>query len=978
MIAGLPLAFAQPLVLLGLISLPALWWLLRLVPPRPRRIAFPPTRMLFDIAPKEETPARTPWWLTLLRLTLAGLVILAAAGPLWNPPIETAHGNVPLMLILDDGWAAAASWDARVRTADDLIARAESDGRGVAIVPMSDPGRDIAIEMPGSARVRLHKLKPAPHSVERAEALPAITRFLAAKPDVEPIWLSDGIDIGHAKDFVDGLARALDKRAVTVIEGGIAPTHALAAADNAAGALTVKVLRATAGPEDTGLVRALDLKGLPLGEARYEIKAGEREAEAQLDLPVEIRNDIARLEIASERSSGAVQLLDKRWRRRSVGVVTGATADTAQPLLAATFYLARALGPSADVRLAERGSPTDAVNQFIEQHLPMMILADVGNVAGEVRERLTRWIDDGGVLVRFAGPRLAAADDELVPVKLRRGGRILGGSLSWEQPQQLAAFSRDSPFNGMTVPNDVTVTRQVLAEPDAGLSEHTWATLGDGTPLVTAAKRGKGVVVLFHVTADTRWSDLPLSGTFVEMLKRIVGVAGTIATPETNNAGQSTTHDVVPPSRLLDGFGAFEPPSPTARPVPVGYAGRATADHPPGFYGPPEGLLAVNTLTPSDRLNPIDFTALNARLEPYRIGEPRDLRGPIFLAALALLLADAVVVFSLAGGLQRLLPQRRATAAVALALGTALAGTIALGPSRADAVDGTTAATTAAQQTAATQQRPARTAPEASAPATATESTTDEFARKATIETHLAYVVTGNAEVDAISKAGLQGLTLFLAQRTALEAGEPIGLDLSRDELAFFPLIYWPIAPDAPKPSPAALTRIDAYMKQGGTVLFDTRDAVMAPPGAGGDTRSPGMVALRGIISSLDIPELEPVPRDHVLTKTFFLLRDFPGRFNSGQTWVEAIPSDDENEEDTRRPARAGDGVSSIIITSNDMAGAWAMRPDNQPMLPMVPGEPRQREFAFRAGVNIVMYTLTGNYKADQVHIPALLERLGQ
>jgi hypothetical protein len=137
------------------------------------------------------------------------------------------------------------------------------------------------------------------------------------------------------------------------------------------------------------------------------------------------------------------------------------------------------------------------------------------------------------------------------------------------------------------------------------------------------------------------------------------------------------------------------------------------------------------------------------------------------------------------------------------------------------------------------------------------------------------------------------------------------------------------------------------------------------------------MVALRAILSSLDIPELEPVPRDHVLTKTFFLLADFPGRFTTGRLWVEALPAED-NDDIERRPARAGDGVSSILITSNDLAGAWAMRVDGQPMLPLVPGEPRQREFAFRAGVNIVMYATTGNYKADQVHIPALLERLGQ
>ena len=253
----------------------------------------------------------------------------------------------------------------------------------------------------------------------------------------------------------------------------------------------------------------------------------------------------------------------------------------------------------------------------------------------------------------------------------------------------------------------------------------------------------------------------------------------------------------------------------------------------------------------------------------------------------------------------------------------------------------------------------------------------DDFAVKAVSQTRLAYVVTGNQDVDTIVRAGLQSLSLFLAQRTALEPGDPIGVDPARDELAFFPLIYWPIVPGAAKPSRDALNRIDAYMKRGGTVLFDTRDAIEAPVGSGGDAQTAGMRTLRETLSSLDIPELEPVPPEHVLTKTFYLLRDFPGRFNEGQTWVEALPRDDKDDA-ASRPARGGDGVSPIIITSNDLAGAWALRPDGQPMLPLTPGEPRQREFAFRAGVNIVMYVLTGNYKADQVHAPALIERLGQ
>jgi len=939
MIGAMALGFAEPLVLVGLLTLPVLWWLLRLIPPRPRRVDFPPTRLLLEIAPKEETPARAPWWLTLLRLALAALVIIAAAGPLWNPPAAATKSGAPIALLIDDGWTAASNWDARLRTADDILARAENDHRAVAFIPLSESSRDISFATAGSVRVRLHQIVPKPYTLDRIDVLPAINRFLANVHDVQAIWLSDGVDLGRGADFVKALARTIGTRPMTVVAGGTPEPLALAAADNAAGALSVKVLRATSGAAASGTVRALDLKGLTLGEMPFAFKPSDRDTEARFDLPVEIRNDIARLEISGERSSGAVQLLDKRSNRRTVGVVSGATADTSQPLLSSSYYIARALGPFADVRLAQGESPADAVGHFLDQHLPMLILADVGNVAGDAHDRLARWIEDGGVLVRFAGPRLAASDDDLVPVRLRRGGRILGGSLSWDKPQPLAAFSHESPFNGLAVPNDVTVNRQVLAEPDAALAENTWATLADGTPLVTAARRGKGLIVLFHVTGDTRWSDLPLSGAFVEMLKRIVELASTAAVAQASNTAAKNVQDVAPPTRALDGFGSFVPPPPTARPVPKDFSGSASAEHPPGFYGPPDSPLAVNTLAAGDQLAPLDFSALvQANHEIYRKSEPLDLRGPILVAALALFLLDSLVVLYLGGGLTRLIPRlSRAGAAIALVIG----------------------ALTLTMPRSGAQDLPN------SVPAAA-------------LETKLAYVVTGNRDVDSISKAGLGGLTLFLAQRTALEAGEPVALDIARDELAFYPLIYWPIVPGAARPPEQALKRIDSYMKQGGTVLFDTRDAVVTPPGPGGTARSAGMLELRKILSSLDIPELEPVPRDHVLTKTFYLLRDFPGRFSTGQLWVEALPAINDDDETSRRPARGGDGVSSILITSNDLAGAWAMQPDGQPMLPIVEGEPRQRELAFRAGVNIVMYTLTGNYKADQVHVPALLERLGQ
>jgi hypothetical protein len=932
MIASLPLSFAEPMLLLGLLSLPVLWWLLRVMPPRPRRIEFPPTRLLFDIAPKEETPSRTPWWLTALRLAAAALIILAAAGPIWNPPAGASTSRAPLVILIDDGWSAASSWDARVKAADELISNADNDRRGIALIPLSEPTRDIAIMPGGTARVALRQLSPKPYSIERVETLGIIDRFLKATGDCEIVWLSDGVDSTHGAEFLQGLGKVVGERALTVFEGGTPPALALAAAENAAAKMTVKVLRA-GGDVGGGIVRALDQKGSPIGEARFAFAPGERETEASFDLPVELRNDIARLEISGERSAGAVQLLDKRWRRRALGVVSGSSSDTAQPLLASTFYLMRALAPFADVRLGDHGAPQQAISEFLDQKLPMMVLADVGTLSPEIRERINAWIERGGVLVRFAGPRLAQADDDLVPVKLRRGGRSLGGSLTWEKPQHLAAFAPDGPFAGLVAPKDITVNRQVLAEPDAVLPTKSWASLEDGTPLVTGERRAKGLLVLFHVSADMRWSDLPLSGSFVEMLRRIVDVSGYASGPA-GDAARDANIETVAPLRMLDGFGAFGPPPSTAKPLAADFRDRATLDHPPGFYGPADGPLAVNTLAAADRVTPLDTSVLNARRANYTNSEPRDLRGILLSSSLALFLIDAVIIALLGGGIAGLLRRRAAPAALLLAL---LLPIGLSSPTKAD-------------------------------------SAADDFAIKATTQTRLAYVRTGNADVDSIVKAGLFGLTLFLAQRTALEAGDPVGVDPAHDELAFFPLIYWPVVPGAPKPPQEAIDRIDAYMKQGGTVLFDTRDAIEALLGDNGASQTPGMQALREILSSLDVPELEPVPREHVLTKTFYLLRDFPGRYDTGQTWVETLPRD-EDEDAASHPARGGDGVSPIIITSNDLAGAWAIRPDGQPMLPL---SQRQREFAFRAGVNIVMYTLTGNYKADQVHAPALIERLGQ
>jgi hypothetical protein len=235
---------------------------------------------------------------------------------------------------------------------------------------------------------------------------------------------------------------------------------------------------------------------------------------------------------------------------------------------------------------------------------------------------------------------------------------------------------------------------------------------------------------------------------------------------------------------------------------------------------------------------------------------------------------------------------------------------------------------------------------------------------EASLSTRLAYVETGVPHVDETSRAGLGGLTLTLQRRTSIEAGTPLAVDLDSDDLSFFPLLYWPVTNQQGRLSQLARQKVNDYLKNGGTILFDLREARAGTQMLGQMSR--GSEALQRLGEGLEIPNLVPVPPDHVLTKSFYLMQTFPGRFTGGTLWVEA-GADTIN-----------DGVASVLVGSNDWAGAWAVDRLGQPVNALVPDGARQREMAYRFGVNLVMYALTGNYKADQVHVPFILERLGQ
>ncbi|BCG86266.1 RNA-binding protein [Mesorhizobium sp. 113-3-9] len=929
------------MVLWGLLALPVIWWLLRLTPPKPQSEIFPPLKILARVLKREETPQQSPWWLTLLRLLMAALIVAALAEPVFNPREKLPAEGAALALVIDNDWASAADWNKRVATAERLIADAGSNGVPVIIAFTAEKANaEIGPFDAAAALDRLRAAKPRPIPTDRPAVYARVAGVLEGLPGASVAVLADGL---AAKGDEAAFNTLLSKNAARIVwaTADRLSLTGLTAADNQVDGFALTAIRAPGDPAPAQVTAgAFDDKGRRIADATLTFAPGEATATGTMAVPFELRNDFASIALDGERQAGAVRVLDESSKRRRVGLLSQAEADQAQPLLSPLYYIRRALQPFADLVEPSSADLADAIPQILDQKPAMIIMADIGTIPAQVRQRLVDWVDNGGTLVRFAGSRLAAAgnDDDLLPVRLRIGERSLGGALSWTSPQPVTEFPKAGPFADLAPPTEVTVSRQVLAEPTPDIVERTWAALADGTPLVTGLKKGKGTLVLFHVTPEATWSNLPISGSFVEMLRRIVQLSRNQGAAIANAEAAATS---LAPYRMIAADGSLVPPTPDARPLVPG-AGPlpVTFENPPGLYGSETGVFAHNLLDAATTFEPLarPQVAVPVTTIQYAFDESRNLKGALVAAALVLMLLDTLAVFWM-GGLFSRRPRRAGavatTAAVLIALGT-LFGHVDY--ARAD------------------DAKPG-----------------DEAAIAAISKTRIAYVLTGVPGVDSISRAGLEGLTRFLIEKTALEPGAPAGVDISKDELSFYPLIYWPIDPAAPMPSQAAIARIDAYMQQGGTVLFDTRDQFAN--GIGADSTSPATERLRDILGNLNVPPLEPVPSDHVLTKSFFILPEFPGRFAGSPLWVEA--SLDASNADNR-PVRTGDGVSPIMITANDFAGAWAVDENGDPLLPTVPADPMQRIYALRAGVNIMMYMLTGNYKSDQVHVPILLERLGQ
>lgn len=910
-----PFLFIAPLTLLGLIALPVIWYILRATPPSPKQAQLPSLKLIETVSARDETPARTPWWILLLRLGAAVLAILGLAQPIYAPGASpNSAESVPVLVVIDDGWTSAQRWG-EIRAA--ALGALDGESRDTpAHILLTAPrtlssAPDLRLDR-AAFQARVRSLQPQPWAVDREEALQRL-RDSQLRP-ARILWLSNGLDPESATPFARALTELAPLSIFSAVPRG---PMALTGLRSDAQGVSLSAARLDSTTPSTNFVSALTLDGAALATAELEFANGAASATASFTLPPAALSRISRFQVTGSAAAGSVWLWDSADRSRRVGLVSG--DSTAQPLLSDIHYVRKALEPFATI---SEGALTD----LIEENPDAIILTDIGQIDASARNAVTQWIEDGGALIRFAGPRMAgpqviAGNDDLVPAPLRRSSRAIGGTLTWEDPQPLGSFPESSPFAGLDPPQDIRVRQQVLARPGPDLARRTWARLADGSPLVTADRRGEGTLILFHVTAGPDWSDLPYAGVFVDMLRRSIA------------AGRGETiqdeEGLYTPALTLNGAGRLTQPSAGATPLRASDFGAITASepHPPGLYRGPAGTRALNAAA---EYTPVAMTNWPASATLLGDTEARTTRfgGVLLATALGLLCLDLIVALALAGRLPSL---RRTSAALVIGI----AGAFVLIPGEAHA------------------QSPSRNGP--------AELVDKETA--AALEMRLAFIETGDERIDRATRAGLEGLSLILFRRSSVEPAAPHAVNLETDALDVYPALFLAL-PDAPEPfSSTAVTRLNAYMRNGGALFIDTRRG-----GTIGGANS--FEGLDTVLAGLDTPPLAPVPADHVLTRSYYLIQSFPGRYENRPLWIEATGAADKSE-------RRGDGVSRLFVGDADFLAAWAIDDRGRPLY-SVDGGDIQREYSIRFGVNLFIYILTGNYKEDQVHIPALLERLGE
>lgn len=904
-----------PLLALGLI--PLIWWVSRIIPPKPKTIIFPAKRFLSGLKSEKQEAKKAPVWLKIVRAIGLSALILAIANPILS--FEKSSQEVlpkNIILVIEDSYSSAPDYEnrqtelktlmhnLRAKTAPDtqyfLIKTSEqfNGALGSLIEPM-----DLS-----SIEMRAAGIKPSPLFFDHWD----VAKILEKIPNKAKIYyFSDGLEHMGSQN----LRRIMENKAVGKIE-----IYSPKSNKNAG---LIEVTRTNTGFEyqynSVDNTRAVRVDFYSANHVKIASGSGVR-GRGSLQIDNSTARKAAYAKISDVNSAAAVLLFDSFDKRQIIGLEKSAEAD--QPILSDNHYIKAAGKQFADLYL-------DDIENLVKAQVNAIVLGDRAGFSTKEAQELEKYVKQGGMLVRYIGPQAISAKDDLLPAKFKSEARNIKDALG-VKPLTIAQFARESPFYGLELPSGANPSI-ISTFDDTEQTPLIWARLTDGTPFISATKLGEGEIVAIHTSAAPYWSDIAFSGLQVGLLKRIISRSQSPILPQSIRP----TDLPLNPNMLIDGFGNIVEAPNNANPIQIETQKqiRPNANQLPGIYENFETRLIIQAYNGETSFEPVktlspNFTSLsdqannNFRLQPlflllalgvflfdglFSIGTIKSIRG-LFSSLFSKFKKPVLKVFAclLIGGLLNFQTTNFASAqTINAGQGIGKSSEIKHG-------------------------------------------------------IQLAFISANNTASDEIVFNGLNELKAALNNRTSVRASKivkinPLEIDPFANELALYPIIYWRLA-DNPTPLGINSQRaLNQYMRNGGLLFVDTRGAGLSPAAARANTQ----IALRGLI----VPPLEQVGQSHVLAKSFYLLAGFPGRYGGARLWAQSMAS---------LNVSANDGVSPIIIGDGDYAYAWANKPANT----VISNEAIARNAAINTGINIYFYALTGQYKADQVHVPAILERL--
>lgn len=895
------LTFLNPWFLASLLAIPLLILLLRVIPPPPKYVTLSTARFLEKLTTQKRTSHKTPWWLLLLRALILICVIFAFAHPVVSktPPLQL---NKPVLLIIDNGWASAQNWSKIISKAEAVLRDAKTNNLTVTLgltAPL--PGQDMPLlreqENPATLKTFINGLSAQPWQGEEGKLTSLLDKSLT--DDMDVVWLSSGV-MGKSTAKLYNTVKNYNSLIIYRPDDSLLPVTISNDANNIheTGFIISRVIPAAASQSPTLLEQSQNGNVLYQNTVAFSGNALSTKFERKADSSEQPYS----LKIAGQSTAASVFLLGSVGDKPYVGIASPDDEDSSSSFTDSAYYLTRALKPFAKIIT---GSPQDILE---EKSLSVLILPDVSSLPVAQLDKLKKWIDKGGVLLRFAGPSTAQIDQLPVAVPMQKGERALGGDLTWENTQNLALFSENSPFYGIELHDNITLKKHILAKPEEAQDKNVWARLEDGIPFITARQQNRGLIIYIHTTADPAWSDLPLTGLYIDILRRILDMAERPAEVFQEAANGNIQLE---PSLVLNAKGQLIKPSPLYKGFSAGESGNTEPNsiHPPGLYSYKGKIKTLNLANSLGLVEPITALGKGHRFAVYQDGIERDMKPFLLKLATLLFLLDWVLMMYL----MRLSDTLRTYwTRYRHRISCLLAGLLLLGLSLGLPLS----------------------------PAQAQNSDIDLITN-----IHLAYFETGDVVLDSKSQNGLVQLQNTLIARTSVEPKGVVAVDAEQDTLLFYPFIYWPFATDFPPLSDKAKEKIQSYINNGGLIIVDfgTPSSVL--------TGAEEIEAFLSLMEGINLPPLQQIGPDHTLRRSFYLLDRLYGRYDSENVWASYDPDNIINS------------VAGLIIGGNDWAGAWASGTN---------------EFAMRTGINFTMYALTGNYKADQLHLPFILERLGQ